>query len=146
MNRQGMFVCGKGITVDSGTRKGRENERRVIEALKVLRSDPWFWWLWDVRPCTPREDARGIDAVLTSEIGNIWVQVKTKGREAQRFRKRGRERGDDVRDMAIVIAKDRDDMLVSQLKRELVRVHEYRVGEPPERLASQSNSETKEGT
>lgn len=114
--------------------KGPENEARVVKAIRELRSDPWFWWIWDVRPSTPEQDARGIDAIITSEIGNIMVQTKSSSGEAKKFRKRGRARGHDMQDIIVVIAKARADMLVSQLKKELVRVHEYRVCEPPQRL------------
>lgn len=106
-----------------------------MAAIDALRSDPWFRWIWSVRRATTVEDSWGIDAVVQSEIGCVWVQVKSKSREAGAFRKRARDRGYDVRDMAVIVANAKENNMINRVKSELLRVFEYRVGEGPKKAA-----------
>jgi len=54
--------------------RGRKNERRVVAASALITDE----WMSGARPATPEEDARGIDVVvLTNDMGNLYLQVKS---------------------------------------------------------------------
>jgi hypothetical protein len=55
-------------------RRGLENEKRVINACKLKTRPPW---MQDVRKATPEEDRDGIDVVVESDVGKLYVQVKS---------------------------------------------------------------------
>ncbi|HZU96090.1 MAG TPA: hypothetical protein VFF73_05230 [Planctomycetota bacterium] len=55
-------------------RRGRDNERRVLQALlEGARPE----WLESARMATNEEDHRGIDVVVASDVGDLYLQVKS---------------------------------------------------------------------
>ncbi len=55
-------------------KRGRTNEARVIEALALPTRPPW---MRSVRRATKAEDHAGIDVVVESDVGKLFVQVKS---------------------------------------------------------------------
>jgi hypothetical protein len=55
-------------------KRGRTNEARVLEAL-ALPARPT--WMLSVRKGTKSEDHAGIDVVVDSDVGKLFVQVKS---------------------------------------------------------------------
>jgi hypothetical protein len=58
--------------------RGLENEKHFIRALASPDkkfSQPHWWF--DLRGATKEEDRRGIDAVLTTDVGKIFFQIKS---------------------------------------------------------------------
>ncbi len=55
-------------------KRGKTSERHVLEAL-ALPSRPA--WMTGVRRATKAEDAAGIDVVVESDVGKLFVQVKS---------------------------------------------------------------------
>jgi hypothetical protein len=55
-------------------KRGRTNEARVIEAL-ALPTRPA--WMRAARKATKSEDHAGIDVVVESDVGKLYVQVKS---------------------------------------------------------------------
>jgi hypothetical protein len=69
-------------------KRGRENEARVLDACQ-LPSRPV--WMHSARAATREEDADGIDVVIESDIGKLYVQVKSsRGGKAAFLQKRRR--------------------------------------------------------
>lgn len=66
-------------------RRGRMNEARVLEA---LRSDSHVVpdWVLSAHPATQEEDRRGIDVVVRTNRGDLWIQVKSRQDDVQAFR------------------------------------------------------------
>jgi hypothetical protein len=57
-----------------GRKRGRVSETRVLEAL-ALASRPE--WMRAVRKASHTEDHAGIDVVVESDVGKLFVQVKS---------------------------------------------------------------------
>lgn len=54
---------------------GRANEARLLEAVEWLAErQPW---IRGVRAGTPEEDKRGIDLVVTTDVGDLYLQSKS---------------------------------------------------------------------
>jgi hypothetical protein len=68
-------------------KRGRTSEERVLEALE-LPSRPA--WMGAVRKATPAEDHAGIDVVVESDVGKLFVQVKSSRGGKAAFGKRRR--------------------------------------------------------
>ena len=82
-----------------GRAVGRAGEERVLKAF--LHINPKYirlpsWWR-GIRMATPEEDARGIDHVVHTDSGDIFIQIKTSlHKDTDRWPKRN------DRDVAIV--------------------------------------------
>ena len=63
-------------------KRGRAAEERVYARMDDVVAS--VEWLTAWRRSTPEEDARGIDAVATSDVGELHLQVKASGRNASR--------------------------------------------------------------
>lgn len=65
---------------------GRNNERRVLDALteEILRAGS-IPWIANVRLAMPEEDARGIDVIFDTDVGKIYVQVKSSKKARSEF-------------------------------------------------------------
>ncbi len=70
-----------------GSERGRGNERRVFEACQ-LPSRPK--WMQAARRSTRAEDHDGIDLVIESDVGKLYVQVKSSRRGKAEFEQRRR--------------------------------------------------------
>lgn len=82
----------------AGNDRGAWNERRVLNALS---SEPPAWVL-ETRAGTTDEDRRGIDVVVSTDVGPLYLQVKSSRKGAERFDPRGRMIG-------IIVAGDAPD-------------------------------------
>lgn len=91
----------KSLLGEVAAARGRSAEERVVEAL-ALPSRPA--WVLGARRATKAEDHAGIDAVVDSDVGKLFVQVKSSRTGKAKFQER--KRG--VR-VAIVIVRGGDD-------------------------------------
>jgi hypothetical protein len=57
-----------------GNERGRANEHRVLEACRLPMRPAW---MTSARAATPAEDHDGIDVVVESDVGRLYVQVKS---------------------------------------------------------------------
>ncbi len=86
-------------TEDEQLARGRANEQR---ALTILRNTTFPAWVHGVRAGTPEEDARGIDLVVDSTVGPLYLQIKSSVRGREKFFEMGyRDR------IGVVIVNDR---------------------------------------
>lgn len=81
------------LTTDRGPHESRcrSSERGFLKERLVLEAigDP-FWpppWFISIRAATKNEDMRGIDAVVTIDIGEVLVQVKSTQNGARNHRR-----------------------------------------------------------
>lgn len=87
---------------DRGRLKGEYNERRVRH---VFDDAPMPPWLRELVPATPAQDAEGIDYVAHTDVGEIYVQIKSSRVGARCFR---RKHGARARYIAIVLVRGHD--------------------------------------
>lgn len=72
---------------DEGRKRGRRAEDQVCMLIREMR--PMNMWIVDARRCTPEEDARGIDIVITFDHGGEGhLQVKASSSDLGRHRRR----------------------------------------------------------
>jgi hypothetical protein len=76
------FLLGK-----IGTHRGRTNEERVLHACRLASRPPW---MKSARRATRAEDHDGIDVVVESDVGKLYVQVKSSRRGKAEFQERRR--------------------------------------------------------
>ncbi len=77
--------------------RGRASEQRVLDACVLAGRPPW---MRTARQATPAEDHDGIDVVIESDVGKLYVQVKSSRRGKAAFEKRRRR----VRAVVVVVA------------------------------------------
>lgn len=65
-----------------GNTRGRAHEERFVEIVATRFQAKWFR---SVRRASKREDQRGIDAVIDTSIGPLYVQVKSSPGGMRRF-------------------------------------------------------------
>lgn len=53
--------------------KGHNNEKKVVDACKNNLPK----WIKDIRHGTPEEDCNGIDVVVETDVGKIFLQIKS---------------------------------------------------------------------
>jgi len=63
---------------------GRSNEQAVL-CCDVVQ--PIAQWVTGMRAATPEEDSMGIDVVVSTDCGDVPLQVKSGGRRARAFQK-----------------------------------------------------------
>ena len=61
----------------TGQAIGRAGEERALKAFLHINQKALPSWWKGIRKATPREDAREIDCVVTTDVGDIAIQVKT---------------------------------------------------------------------
>lgn len=71
-----------------GQRRGRESERAALEAISANMPE----WMTSVRAATDDEDRRGIDIVASTDVGDVYLQVKSSVGAAKDFRRDPRRR------------------------------------------------------
>jgi len=96
--------------------KGRQKETRVLAACKP---ENFPKWLSDVRAATAEEDKRGIDLVAFTDIGSIFIQVKSSRTGKKRFQETHRV------NIGIIIVRDgdSDDAIWRKLNGEIGRLY-----------------------
>ena len=67
-----------------GRARGRENEERLLAA--VLSIVGQTEWIRGARMGSPEEDRRGIDLVVDTNVGPLFLQAKSSRDAASRFR------------------------------------------------------------
>jgi hypothetical protein len=71
---------------DIGNATGKRNERRTLDAILALRaSNPA---LVGARMATKEEDTQGVDIVVETAFGTMFVQVKSNKADARLWRKK----------------------------------------------------------
>lgn len=75
---------------DHGALRGRRSEQAVINA---ARHSTMPAWIRSVRAAYHWEDAQGIDVVVETDDGELYLQVKSSPKGAARFDPRGRPIG-----------------------------------------------------
>lgn len=98
-------------------KRGRTNEARVLEALALAtRPD----WMHAIRAATKAEDHAGIDVVVESDVGKLFVQVKSSRRGKSAFLERRR-----TARVAIVVVQvtDSPEALLRKVIGELGKIH-----------------------
>ena len=97
-------------------KRGRRSESHVLDAL-ALPSRPE--WIRSVRKATKDEDHHGIDVVVESDVGKLFVQVKSSRGGKAHFEERRRSAR-----IVVVVAKvtDSPEGLLRKVVGELVKV------------------------
>jgi hypothetical protein len=78
--------------------RGQVSERRLVDAVQNLATlgaqglNTGRAWITSVRLATKAEDACGIDVVVETDVGPLYLQSKSSPKEAQRFRQKKRSR------------------------------------------------------
>jgi hypothetical protein len=81
--------------------RGRRSEER---ALAACQSDARPSWIKTARLAASREDHAGIDVVLETDVGRLFLQVKSSEWGRQKFEKRRRKA-----DIAVIVVQSEDD-------------------------------------
>ena len=97
-------------------KRGRTSEERVLEAL-ALPSRPA--WMASFRKATQAEDHAGIDVVVESDVGKLFVQVKSSrgGKAAFAQRRRSARVG-----VVVVIVTDSPEKVLAKVVGELGKI------------------------
>lgn len=74
------------------TEKGKRAESRALEAAQRITES----WMKSVRLATRKEDEAGIDIVVESDVGKLFLQVKSSKGSARSFSKRPRRQHNEV--------------------------------------------------
>lgn len=69
-----------------GNKKGRRTEDRFFEAMEVSFVKKMLVWVFDVCRASQKEDAKGIDAVIATDVGKLFIQIKSSEAGAIKFR------------------------------------------------------------
>lgn len=70
---------------NNGRAKGQITEDRFFEAMSEDDSGQKPKWLLSVARASRQEDAEGIDAIIKTDIGKIFVQIKSSETGARKF-------------------------------------------------------------
>lgn len=71
-----------------GKKRGNDNEGRFFKLFEYGKVPPDFpSWFHGIRPGTQEEDYRGIDAVAFTDVGKIFLQIKSSKSGARKFQK-----------------------------------------------------------
>jgi hypothetical protein len=76
----------RSVSRNPGNVSGKRRELATMERIVALK--PLLSWILDVRLATKEEDAKGIDIVLTTAHGKLFVQVKSGKAQAREWRKK----------------------------------------------------------
>lgn len=91
--------------------RGTRSEERVLHALSPEHRPAW---MRDVCKATAEQDHRGIDIVLKSDVGDLYIQVKSSRGGQERFDAHPRRRRLPV-EVVIVGPKDTDTTIRSKV-------------------------------
>lgn len=100
--------------------KGQLAEERVFRAAIGLCET--YDWIFAARPANRKEDGRGIDIVVYSEWGKLYLQVKSSHSGARRYR----DKRPTAKTMVVIVDPDMDDVKVRNKTYEaLCRLRRY---------------------
>lgn len=71
--------------------KGAGSEARILHILLGSESD-WPGWLKTIRPATEEEDKTGCDIVAGTDVGKLYLQVKSSWTGVDHFNNRRRSK------------------------------------------------------
>jgi len=72
-------------------KKGRDGESRVLLALQNAQST-WPNWLKSIRKATNTEDKKGCDLVADTDVGQLYLQIKSSQTGVKKFGQRQRKK------------------------------------------------------
>lgn len=103
-------------------RRGYNSEEKALGIINEFA----FTWLKEARRTKHGDyDHRGIDILVSTDRGDIYVQVKSSGGAMRRWRAKNRKRGFDISSYVVIIVGDRERALVfSELREKLERAYE----------------------
>lgn len=84
--------------------KGKRNELRAVAAFEETTTDTPDWFI-SIENASPRLDRAGIDVVLKTDIGNVFVQIKSHAKKAAAF-KADQEKGRYRKDIGIAVLQE----------------------------------------
>lgn len=103
----------RGRDGDAARAVGDVHERQVLDIAKVaLHGRPW---IRSVRLSTLEEDRRGIDIVVETDLGDIYVQVKSSEGGANKYRRQYAASPDLARTVVVVMGPGRGSEVASQI-------------------------------
>jgi hypothetical protein len=109
-----------------GLERGRGNEKRVLEACQLPTRPKW---MLEVRRGTRAEDHAGIDLVIESDVGKLFVQVKSSRRGKADFEEKRRSARVAV---VIVRAGDSQEQILSKVVSAVAPLRKEFLGERAE--------------
>jgi hypothetical protein len=83
--------------------KGKLAEKRVFLAVEKLSTE--YTWIHSARLATLKEDARGIDVVVETPIGPLYIQVKSSPRGVRHYKSKRRK----ARVIMVIVKPEMDD-------------------------------------
>lgn len=95
-------------------------------------------WIQGARFAWAAEDAAGIDIVVHTDVGDLFLQVKSSKKAAKLFRRRGRERG--ITDIYTVLHHAGHVRLMLHVLRGLQHLRRLKAASAPKSVAPQSIS------
>lgn len=67
--------------------KGTGGEARILNLL-LSNKDAWPEWLHSIRAATYSEDQKGCDVVIATDVGKLYLQVKSSWTGIEHFKKK----------------------------------------------------------
>jgi hypothetical protein len=105
--------------------KGKNAEERSLLAITSHYRDPELFWVVRARRATKLEDRKGIDIVVqTSDIGRLFIQIKSSRRGADKFL---REHSGSKAAVVIVREEYSDAQVLRAVKRILLELRTCRI-------------------
>ncbi len=96
--------------------RGRANEARALDAAKKSSHR----WVRSVRAGTQAEDREGIDIIVSSDVGELFIQVKSSVAGRDRFLEKNRKKH-----IEVVVANCTDDELKKRIDAAINRAREH---------------------
>lgn len=94
---------------------GQQREERLVELVKEKYQKPS--WFKDIHRGTKHQDGLGIDLVVKTDVGDLFVQVKSDRRDMGKFKKRQKTRDQSFPSVACIVYKH---CLEAQLSGQLI--------------------------
>lgn len=69
-----------------GNERGRRTENKFFEAMRAPFAEEMFEWVSAVHRASAKEDRKGIDAVICTDVGKLFIQIKSSETGATEFR------------------------------------------------------------
>ena len=75
-----------------GSERGRKNEERMYDSIVRVRGSVPLKWITSIRRATRTEDREGVDLIVESDVGPLYLQVKSSAAGQARFERRRRKK------------------------------------------------------